>query len=409
MEEIGDGDETINCLLCRGVVIFTQDDQDRYKDHLRREHRVTFYIAWIIEKTIAINCTFNEDEVVSNRKSQAMLTKNILQAHPSITITAIKNKSLELDGDSSDNFPDSEFPVDTELVEYDGSSMFSEDGESSNFSHSYSNEDNTTDIMDPATYVDEEVPHKLNDLTEARIMRRITNRGRKMYFCSMCPHLLFFQNIQQVERHQLTHVPLSHRKTFQCDTCKERFCSQKNLNTHREKNMCKGIRFYNCVKCDKYFDNRYDLNMHEETHEELSRRLSCHLCGAKFKQRKYLTKHVNRAHTNVKPFNCDICGKAFKSEYYVKQHRMNHFNGYGNDKIPTVNKPSILNSLLANPSVPSNCTKNPDFEEDVSDTDDVECLTDLKEIDHSEVKAEAKESTNVADQATDTEFIHIDC
>jgi len=149
--------------------------------------------------------------------------------------------------------------------------------------------------------------------------------------------------------------------------------------------------------------------MHEETHEELSRRLSCHLCGAKFKQRKYLTKHVNRAHTKIKPFNCDICGKAFKSEYYVKQHRMNHFNGYGNDKIPTVNKPSILNSLLANPSVPSNCTKNPDFEEDVSDTDDVECLTDLKEIDHSEVKAEAKESTNVADQATDTEFIHIDC
>ena len=63
-----------------------------------------------------------------------MLTKNILQAHPSITITAIKNKSLELvDGDSSDNFPDSEFPVDTELVEYDESSMFSEDGESSNF------------------------------------------------------------------------------------------------------------------------------------------------------------------------------------------------------------------------------------------------------------------------------------
>ena len=97
------------------------------------ELRVTFYIAWIIEKTIAINCTFNEDEALSNRKSQAMLTKNILQAHPSITITAIKNKSLELDGDSSDNFPDSEFPVDTELVEYDESSMFSEDGESSNF------------------------------------------------------------------------------------------------------------------------------------------------------------------------------------------------------------------------------------------------------------------------------------
>ena len=47
-------DETIKCLLCRGVVLFTVDDQARYKDHLSMEHRVSYYVSWIIEKTIAV-------------------------------------------------------------------------------------------------------------------------------------------------------------------------------------------------------------------------------------------------------------------------------------------------------------------------------------------------------------------
>ena len=428
MTNSSEDEETINCLLCQGVVLFSPDDQSRYKDHLSREHRVSFYISWIIQKTIDVN---HEDAAVemessNNRKvqQQAEIAKNMFTSHPSITITSIKSNlsasfptssphnnikeaSNNIVEPSSDSYPVSEFPVETELIEYDENSMYSEEDGSTSSDMSLQLHNGQMQQMDPSTYVDEEVPHKNNDLTEARIMKRTTVRGRKLYFCSLCPHLLFFQNIQQVERHQKTHIPLSHRKNFQCETCKERFCSQKNLKTHTEKNMCRGIRYYNCAKCSEYFDNRFDLNQHEESHAELKRKLSCHLCGAMFKQQKYLNKHITRAHSSVRPFKCDICGKAFKSEYYVKQHRMNHFNRYGSNQSPSGNsiKPSILGSLLNSSSTANNSRHEDDLEEE--EEDPVECITDLQEIDGAVVKTEAED--DIAEEEEDANFIHIEC
>ena len=77
--------------------------------------------------------------------------------------------------------------------------------------------------------------------------------------------------------------------------------------------------------CGEVYESKFDLQLHEENHEQLLKRHRCNLCGAKFNKMKYLTKHI-RSHSGRKPFKCDLCGKSFKSEYYVKTHRAAHLN-----------------------------------------------------------------------------------
>jgi hypothetical protein len=84
-----------------------------------------------------------------------------------------------------------------------------------------------------------------------------------------------------------------------------------------------GPRDHPCILCAAVFESKFDLQLHEESHEELLKRYKCHLCGAKFNKTKYLSKHI-KSHSNYKPYKCDVCGKAFKSEYYVKTHRAAH-------------------------------------------------------------------------------------
>lgn len=42
----------LNCLLCRGVISFTITDHSCYEEHLTVDHKILFYIPWIIQKTI---------------------------------------------------------------------------------------------------------------------------------------------------------------------------------------------------------------------------------------------------------------------------------------------------------------------------------------------------------------------
>jgi len=75
-------DETIKCLLCRGVVTFEKEkDEERYKDHLKVEHRVYFYMAWIIEKTILENKEDPVQETSELRKLLSVKPSNQLQTN----------------------------------------------------------------------------------------------------------------------------------------------------------------------------------------------------------------------------------------------------------------------------------------------------------------------------------------
>ena len=149
--------------------------------------------------------------------------------------------------------------------------------------------------------------------------------GKKMYKCSLCPNIKPWPTIHKAERHRITHIPLAFRKMFQCPHCKERFIKEKNVKRHIDSGLCQGPKDHPCTVCGEIYESKFDLQLHEETHEQLLKRHRCHLCGAKFNKMKYLNKHI-LSHSNRKPYKCDICGKSFKSEYYVKTHRNAHLN-----------------------------------------------------------------------------------
>jgi len=382
----GSQDETIKCLLCKGVVLFTVEDQARYKDHLSMEHRVSYYVSWIIEKTIAV------------AESETDTSSSLSMSHPSLSITPLSSKG----GQEDDEAPVmSIFPVETELTEFNSEILDEE-------------LDPTYDMND---FVEQQT-HSSYDFTEARILKKVNIDGKKEYKCSLCPHLKAWPSLHKADRHQTTHIPLAFRKMVQCETCKERFVTDKNLKKHIDNNLCKGIKYYKCGKCDLMFDSRFDLNEHEEVHGELARNIQCHLCGAKFKAQKYLRKHL-LSHTNIKPFTCDVCGKGFKSEYYVKHHRMNHFNG-----LSTQNRlqPSSFHSVDSN-SNDQTSNHSYDASHDIVDVDndDIECITDLAAIDScdSESKDDIKTeeplsitsitSDPISQPCLDLEVVHVDC
>lgn len=149
--------------------------------------------------------------------------------------------------------------------------------------------------------------------------------GKKMYKCSLCPNIKPWPTIHKAERHRITHIPLAFRKMFQCPQCKERFIKEKNVKRHIDSGLCQGPKEHPCTVCGEIYESKFDLQLHEENHEQLLKRHRCNLCGAKFNKMKYLNKHI-LSHSNRKPYKCDICGKSFKSEYYVKTHRNAHLN-----------------------------------------------------------------------------------
>jgi len=319
--------ETIRCLLCRGVVCYSADDDSRYKDHLNVEHRVFYYVSWIIDKTVEENC---KEEIDAQSLSL-----------PNLTITPIhKTKPQPTNG----CLPSTSSATSTPFIKYEnGEGGSVEDDEVpvlsvfpiSQLTHqdiAAKDDDIAIAFEDEAKTAKAELQELADDsmgYMEAKIIPiRVEGQrqgGRKMYKCSLCPNVKPWPTVHKAERHRITHIPLAFRKMFQCPQCKERFIKEKNVKRHLDSGLCQGPKEHPCTVCGEVFQSKFDLQIHEESHEQLLKRHRCRLCGAKFNKVKYLNKHI-MSHSNRKPYKCDICGKAFKSEYYVKTHRNAHFS-----------------------------------------------------------------------------------
>jgi len=296
VEQMTGGVETIRCLLCKGVVCYSSEDDSRYKDHLNVEHRVYYYVAWIIQKTVE-----------ENSKADFCSSPPPFPSNLTITpiITAV-NGSTSIKSEAEDE--DAESPVITVFpIQHFQENQIVED------------EDDLEDFDE-----DEAAGIKEAEIITIRVEGQRVG-GRKMYKCSLCPNIKPWPTIHKAERHRITHIPLAFRKMFQCPQCKERFIREKNVKRHLDSGLCQGPKDHPCTVCGEVYESKFDLQLHEENHEQLLKRHRCHLCGAKFNKMKYLTKHI-RSHSSRKPFKCDLCGKSFKSEYYVKTHRAAHLN-----------------------------------------------------------------------------------
>ena len=96
--------------------------------------------------------------------------------------------------------------------------------------------------------------------------------GRKMYKCSLCPNIKPWPTVHKAERHRITHIPLAFRKMFQCPQCKERFIKEKNVKRHLDSGLCQGPKEHPCTVCGEVFQSKFDLQLHEEVHEQLLKR-----------------------------------------------------------------------------------------------------------------------------------------
>lgn len=144
----------------------------------------------------------------------------------------------------------------------------------------------------------------------------------KKYKCSFCPNKEFKKK-PEVMRHFKKHIPLSQRKRFQCEMCREKFISNSNLKTHTK--VCTGVaKTYTCKRCKSEFDNKTDYEDHLAEVHNTGRNHECHICHKQLRRAGDVKKHM-LTHSEGKPFVCDICGKRFRTESYVKVHKQAHF------------------------------------------------------------------------------------
>jgi len=154
--------------------------------------------------------------------------------------------------------------------------------------------------------------------------------AEKKYKCSFCPNKVFKKK-PEVIRHFKKHIPLSQRKRFQCDKCREKFISNSNLKTHTK--VCTGVaKTLVCKRCKAVFDNKTDYESHLAEAHNTGRNHECHICHKQLRRAGDVKKHM-LTHSEGKPFVCDLCGKRFRTESYVKVHRQVHLTGSPKKKV----------------------------------------------------------------------------
>lgn len=105
------------------------------------------------------------------------------------------------------------------------------------------------------------------------------------------------------------------REEKSCRFCGKRFKKDSFLIRHVDKTH-KGQKAFKCMKCNKEFEQRYQLVLHVRVHTG-EKPFSCDFCGKTFSQNSGRIVHM-RVHTGEKPYFCKKCGNSFPSGKHFK-------------------------------------------------------------------------------------------
>lgn len=200
----------------------------------------------------------------------------------------------------------------------------------------------------------------------------------KPFRCDICGNDYFWKS--DFRRHMRTKHPKENYKPtehdtiiYSCPYCEEKFSMKKRVLYHMRKvHSITSDSPFVCVKCNKVFRRRDNLDRHNESYhpaltdekeanhilqtaeiringeiayhcQTCNRNISnpnrfishyrghyseskftCDLCGKQAKTQHQLNTHIKNIHLNIRNYICDICNKSFYTKQACEEHRRIH-------------------------------------------------------------------------------------
>ncbi|XP_055636158.1 histone-lysine N-methyltransferase PRDM9-like [Toxorhynchites rutilus septentrionalis] len=129
-----------------------------------------------------------------------------------------------------------------------------------------------------------------------------------------------FSTKTNLNRHLLSH---DGNKPFVCPLCNKGFTQNGSLKQHLL--IHQNLKPFVCAVCDQGFTQQKSLTFHMRRHTN-EKPFLCPCCGYAFRQKDGLKRHMLVKHSdqNAKTFACDQCEKAYQTRYALVMHQKRH-------------------------------------------------------------------------------------
>ncbi|KAF7701432.1 PR domain zinc finger protein 15 [Silurus meridionalis] len=158
--------------------------------------------------------------------------------------------------------------------------------------------------------------------------KRVLKSGdhKRVYQCILCNKV--FQNSSNLNRHVRSHGD----KLFKCDECDKMFSRKESLKQHisykHSKNESDVEYRYKCKTCEKSFRVENALKFHNCRTDDKT--FQCELCSRFFSTNSNLSKHKKKH--GEKLYACEVCNKMFYRKDVMQDHQRRHVMGSKNMK-----------------------------------------------------------------------------
>lgn len=139
----------------------------------------------------------------------------------------------------------------------------------------------------------------------------------KRFMCAMCSYICGSSTSLKVHtrRHHTGERP------YKCDLCPKTFVERNYMEAHRRVHT--GERPFKCPICLKGFRDSSNMNHHKRTHSDIKPH-KCPECGKGFLKKHNMTVHRRSQHMREDELiKCSVCNKYFDDRAQLNIHQIN--------------------------------------------------------------------------------------